>query len=59
MKKPRMLVVRCPRCNGDGEEPAVPWDPEAGKPLCSLCRGAGVVGSRVRDRYERENPDPE
>ena len=46
----RRCRVRCPRCDGCGEEPGAPWS-EEGVWLCDLCDGDGRVPAPVAQAH--------
>jgi hypothetical protein len=43
--------LRCPHCQGDGEEPCAPVDEELGTPLCSVCQGRRTLSLKKALEY--------
>jgi len=54
MTKKHESRVICPRCDGDGCEPGVPYDEMYGRPLCNLCQGDGRIWDIAAADYEFE-----
>lgn len=49
-------LMTCPRCDGDGEEPGAPFNPDDGLALCLECDGRGEVPSPNMGQA-RQNPN--
>lgn len=51
------VKVKCPRCDGDGEEPGAPIEDDGSVALCALCGGKSFVPARTREEYLAEQSD--
>lgn len=47
------ILVVCPHCLGDGEEPGAPID-DLGTAICTLCNGSGEVPESIAIEYEND-----